>query len=161
MQINFPFSTQELYDFIIEADLNTYAGDAEPVKNPLVPDFNELVYSKEDFSYRDSYTGHYKSRGMTVVRYRDKPVWCVMYGGGMTEGNNELSDETFNFLKKALSNPETNFQSFRGPLNLKDADWEYKYVQEGNTLEFNGYEEIFYKGKLVFFHKVIGGVVEN
>lgn len=158
MQTNFPFSIEELYNFIIEAGENTYAAGAPTVTSQR-PGFTEYEYTKGGFSYRDSYIGYIRSRGMEVVRYNEKPVWTSLYGGGMFEGKEDIADETFEFLKKALGDKHGYQYSFRGPGNLTDGDWEYSYKQTGDVLEFDGYEEIKYKGGLVFFHKAIGGAV--
>ena len=154
------YSRDELSRFIHKAAAATYAGGGQYDKQPERAGFKELVYSAGDFSYRDSYTGYTRSRGMEVVRYKNTPVWTSLYGGGMIEGKEKLADETFNFLKKCMM-ANKDFESFRGPRNLKDGDWEYKYTQEGDMEEFNGYEEIHYQGELVFFHRVIGGLVNN
>ena len=69
--------------------------------------------------------------------------------------------ETFGFLKKAFLTDEPQFQTFRGPQSLKEGDWEYSYKQEGDIEEFTGYEEIRHQGKLVFFHRMIGGVISQ
>lgn len=152
---------KQLFEFINRAGEATYAGGGEPVENPERPDFKELVFDEGNLSYRDSYTGHSRSRGMEVVRENGVPIWSAMYGGGMVEGKEEMASETFGFLKKALSTAEENFQSFRGPHNLEDRDWKYTYIQEGDVDEFNGYEEIHYRGELVFYHRVIGGNIKH
>lgn len=158
MNNNAFFTSQELFEFIDRAGKSTYAGGGKEVK-PERKDFHELEFEDGDFYYRDSYAGHYRSRGMEVVRYKSKPIWAALYGGGMTEGSEKLANETFKFLKKAMSEDENGFQSFRGPHNLTDGDWRYSYEQNGDPFEFNGYEEIFYKNELVFFHRVIGGKI--
>ncbi len=155
------FTTNELYQFIDKAGKSTYAGGGKREQKPERPGFIELIYSEGDWFYRDSYTGFYRSRGMEVVRYKDQPVWTASYGGGMIEGRDNLADETFTFLKKVMSTDEEGFESFRGPHNFKDGDWDYKYDQEGDINEFHGYEEIHFKGELVFFHRMIGGIVKG
>lgn len=154
------FTKDELFSFIDKAGKSTYVGGGAKAEQPKRPGFTEYEYSEADFHYRDSYTGWYRSRGMEVVRYKDKPVWVCSYGGGMMEGKEDIAGETFDFLKKALSGDEQGFQSFRGPHELIDGDWRYSYKQDGNAFEFSGYEEIYYKGALVFFHRLIGGIVE-
>lgn len=153
-----PFTTEELYEFINKAGKNTYAGGGKEV-SPERKDFRELEFSDRDFYYRDSYVGHYRSRGMELVRYKGKPVWSALYGGGMVEGKEEMSDHTFEFLKKAMSADEKDFQSFRGPHSFTYGDWKYLYTQDGDIEEFSGYEEIYYKNELVFFHRAIGGII--
>ena len=156
-----PFTKEELRKFILKAGDNTYAGGGKPVDNPQRPGFIELVYEEGNFSYRDSYTGHFRSRGMEVVRYKDQPVWASMYGGGMTEGNDKMAEQTFEFLKKAMSCDDERFDSFRGPHHFKEGEWEYSYQQDGGVLEFSGYEEIHYKNQPIFFHRIIGGIIDH
>ena len=94
------FTTEELYNFIIKAGKNTYAGGANDLPNPERPDFHELEYKEGDFYYRDSYIGFHRSRGMEVVRFKNKPVWSQSYGGGMVKGKEDLADHCLTFLKK-------------------------------------------------------------
>ncbi len=156
---NLPFTTDELYEFIDKAGKATYAGGASDLPNPERPDFHELEYKEGDFYYRDSYTGQTRARGMEVVRFEGKPVWTCAYGGGMAKGKDELDSHCYEFLKKSLSAEEAGFKSFRGPHNFTYGDWKYEYTQDGDIEEFNGYEEIYYKDELVFFHRAIGGTI--
>lgn len=152
------FSSEDLLLFIKAAAQATYAGGGKREEHPERDGFIELVYSEGDFTYRDSYTGFYRSWGTETVRFENKPVWISSYGGGMEKGQEEKALDTFNFLKKALSN--TKQDSFRGPDAYTDNEWKYKYQQEGDISKFHGYEEIFYKGELVFTHRIIGGLVK-
>ena len=156
----------ELYTFIKEASEKTFAGNAQPLTGPERPGFIEFIYNDpaKNLHYRDSFVGDKRSRGMEVVRKDGKPIWCSQYGGGMVEEFADLSHDTFEFLKKALSSKDVDKnhkQSFRGPLELKDADWKYEYDQSGDITEFSGQERIFHKNKLVFYHNVIGGMIEE
>lgn len=148
---------KQLQKFLKIASSKTYAAGGKEVTNPERPGFTELVYEEGNFFYRDSYTGHFRSFGTELVRYKGTPVWNTLYGGGMVEGKENLDHQTFEFLKKAfLARDE---DSFRGPKRLVDGDWEYTYSQEEDITNFSGYEEIHYKGELVFFHRVIGGII--
>lgn len=158
--MNYPFSLKELYEFIINPG-NAYASGGKYEKKPERPGFYELVSQEGNWHYRDSYTGFYRSRGMEVVRFAGKPIWSSLYGGGMVKGKEKLAKKTFGFLRQAMLRKDTSFQSFRGPKNLKNGDWEYRYNQEGGVEEFNGYEEILYQGNVVFFHRIIGGTIIN
>lgn len=155
---DFSFTPHELYKFIDKAGKATYAGDGKEVE-PERKAFHELDFQEGDFYYRDSYAGHYRSRGMEIVRFQEKPVWASLYGGGMAEGKENLANQTFEFLKKVMSQDEKDFQSFRGPNKFGEREWEYTYQQKGDVYEFNGYEEIYYKDDLVFFHRIIGGKI--
>lgn len=150
---------RELKKFIFSPANSYFSGNTKYEKKPERKGFFEITARDGSFSYRDSYTGHIRSRGMEVIRYKNTPVWTSLYGGGMVKGQEKLADKTFEFLKAAFNSKNTNSESFRGPGKYKNGGWEYKYKQEGDMEEFNGYEEILYKGKLVFFHRVIGGTV--
>ncbi len=152
---------KELFDFIDRAGKATYAGGGKNEINPQRPDFHELTYEELPLSYRDSYTGYSRSGGQEVVRFNDKPIWWSGYGGGMVDGKEDLSNLTFDFLKKALSAVEEGFYSFRGPHQLVDGDWKYTYNQDGDIADFYGYEEIFYKGEKVFWHRAVGGILNH
>ena len=103
---------KELFDFVDRAGKATYAGGGSREINPQRPDFIELVYDKElPWHYRDSYTGHSRSGGQEVVRVNDKLIWWSGYGGGMVEGKESMSGQSFDFLKKALSQDEEGFES--------------------------------------------------
>lgn len=159
MYNNLPFEANLLEEFIKIATKNTYAAGKLPEAKPERQGFTEYTYKNGDFLYKDSYAGFLRSRGMEVVRYKNKIVWCSMYGGGVTSGNENLAKECFDFLKDALSQKVEGSISFRGAKMFEHGDWKHIYQQEGNVEEFSGDEEILYKGDLVFFHKIIGGVV--
>jgi hypothetical protein len=154
-------SNQQLYKFIKKAAWATYAGGGKKEEKVERQGFIELIFQEEDFFYRDSYTGFYRSRGMEVVRHKGQPVWTSAYGGGMVEGKEFQAQDTFDFLKKAMSAEEKGFLSFRGPHQYLDGDWKYVYSQEGDVEEFKGHEEIYFKDELVFFHEIIGGLVKD
>lgn len=154
--------TKDLSAFIDRAMKATYAGGGQKEENPERSGFFELVYDKElPWYYRDSYTGHSRSGGQEVVRFNNEPVWWSGYGGGMVEGKEGMSDQTFDFLKKALSAPEEGFDSLRGPHEFTDGDWKYTYKQEGNITDYYGYEEIHYKGEKIFWHRAVGGILKH
>lgn len=161
-KISLMVEKKELFDFVDRAGKATYAGGGKYEENPERPGFLELVYDKElPWYYRDSYTGHSRSGGQEVVRVNNKPVWWSGYGGGMVEGKEGMSHDTFDFLKKALSQDEEGFESLRGPHEFADGDWKYTYNQEGDIADFYGYEEISYKGEKVFWHRAVGGVLNH
>lgn len=147
----------KLQEFINKASAQTYAGGGQEVTNPERAGFNELVFSEEEFSYRDSYAGYFRSWGTELVRVNNQPMWNAVYGGGMVEKKEDLASETFSFLKKAFLKRDQD--SFRGPKELIDRDWRYVYQQEGDISRFSGMEEIYFKGELVFFHNIIGGLI--
>lgn len=153
------FTLTELYAFVKEASDNTYAGGGRYEEMPEREDFHELVFAKDNFHYRDSFTGWLRSWGNEVVRFNGKPVWNTSYGGGMIEDHEQLSRETFKFLKTALTAEDPKLLMFRGPPQMRLGDWRYSYKQDGDITSFFGFEEITYQKQLVFTHRIIGGVV--
>lgn len=151
----------KLYAFIKKAGDSTYAGGGRYEKNPERENFKELIYEEGDFHYRDSYTGYLRSWGSEVVRFKQELVWNTLYGGGMIKGKEDLSRETFKFLKTALTAEDPKLVLFRGPKQMRLGDWRYTYHQEGDLGQFHGYEEITYQKQPVFTHRIIGGLIVN
>jgi hypothetical protein len=153
---------EQLNKFLGAASKATYAGDGAEIA-PWRKGFHELEHTSGDWYYRDSYTGHFQSWGQETVWHKAKPAWTSLYGGGMVKkyhGDQEFADQTFNFLKTALSAGEKS-ESFqpRGPENLEEGDWKYSCKIDGDISKFQGSEIIFYKGEKVFAHDFIGGLV--
>ena len=158
--MNLHIDTQKLEEFYSTATLSTYAGGGNYIKS-LRKGFKELEYKDGDWYYRDSYTGFYRSGGQEVIYFKEVPVFVVSYRGGMIEDhlhNLSFTNETFNFLKKALSQKEDNFTP-RGPEKFQSGDFVYQAKWEGNIEGFKGIEEIAYKGTIVFTHDFFGGII--
>lgn len=153
--------TDQLYGFIKKAGQSTYASSDVESVNYDKNGFKELNFAENDYIYKDTYTGFFRSRGIEIVSHKGKPVWVATYGGGMMEEDAQLAMQTFSFLKKAFLTDEADFQTFRGPHLLQRDIWRYVYEQQGNIEEFHGYEEIYLDNKLVFFHRIIGGLVKQ
>lgn len=153
------YSLQKLASFIKIASKKTYMGGGIREENPERLGFTELVYAEGKFSYRDSYTGFYRSWGTETVRFDDKPIWTTLYGGGMEKGKENQALDTFKFLKAAISSKDETSNHFRGPDSFEEGDWKYTYRQKGDIANFSGEEEIYHKGELVFTHKIIGGLI--
>jgi hypothetical protein len=153
------FSLENLFSFISQATAHTYAGAGKYLETPERKDHYELEYSNDDWYYKDSYCGFYKSRGSEYVMFQNKVVWETGYGGGMVKGKESMSKDCFEFLKVSLKIDEEGFLSFRGPRYFQNEGWEYKYTQEGDMQNFIGHEEISLNGELMFYHDIIGGVV--
>lgn len=152
----------KLQTFLEKASASTYAGGGKYEETPERSGFRELTYAEGDLSYRDSYSGFIQSWGSEVIRQNDKPVWSNMYGGWMSKGSEELAGVTFEFLKKCLliSKLSKSIPSFsmRGPSEHTEGDWKYTYAQTGDFAQYNGHEEIYFQGKLVFVHDTMGGL---
>ncbi len=152
---------KELNGFLGRATTKTYAGSGPEIDTQR-PGFIELEYKEGDWHYRDSYAGFFRSWGQEVVRYKGKPIWTQLYGGGMEKAyisNTQFAHQTFQFLKKAMSSGEKSgmFQP-RGPERFRQGDWKYTSTWDGDINTFIGSEKITYKGKTVFTHSFLGGI---
>ena len=151
---------EDLANFLVKAKVNAWAGDGREIL-PQRPGFKELEFIEGDWEYRDSYTGYYYAPGQEVVRFKGRPVWTMAYSGGMKpeyHGNREFAKQTFAFLKEALKLVKPSMP-FRGPLEFKHGDFEYRNRFFGDIKCFTGFEIITYKGKEVFRQDYVGGLV--
>ncbi len=153
---------KHLNKFLGKASKETYAGGGGKVDEPWRKGFNELEYTDGDWCYRDSYTGFLRSWGQEVVWHKDEPYWMCLYGGGMLGEymNSSFANETFSFLKKALSagDKEDRFQP-RGPKDFAEGRWKYHCEVTGGIEKFDGHEEISCDGNVVFTHDFVGGLI--
>lgn len=150
-----------LYKFIQKAGRSTYATSGVESVSYDKNGFKELNFKEGDYLYKDTYTGFFRSRGMEIVTLKNTPIWSASYGGGMMVDGADFAIKTFDFLKLAFLTDEAGFQTFRGPHLLQKDKWVYKYKQDGDIEEFSGYEEIYFEEKLVFFHRMIGGLIKQ
>ena len=150
--------------FLGKATKATYAGGGLRLETSQRPNFIELEYDEEPWSYRDSYAGFIRSVGHEVVWHEGRPFWSMTYYGGMTSeftGSNEFAEQTFLFLKKAMSTGEKGvvFQP-RGPDVFVDRNWKYECEWSGSISDFKGSEEIRFDGEIAFTHFFCGGTID-
>jgi hypothetical protein len=149
-----------LAKFLVEAKTKGGYGFGKEIK-PWRKKFKELEYRKDNFYYRDSYSGFFFAPGQEVVYYKNKPVWAMAYSGGMNfkhHKNDKFATEVFKVLGKALANMPLN-RPFRGPVRLKIGNFVYTSKVSGDIKDFAGIERISYKGTEVFKQHYIGGII--
>lgn len=142
----------DLSNFIVEANLATWAGDGKEVPAQR-PGYKELEYASPDGKWllHDSYAGYFRAPGMTTVYYKGIPAWTMKYGGhGQTEGYEDGAKQTFEFLKEALRKvtPEL---PFRGPKEYVNGNKRYEFEMLEGTIEDGLWRErIIEEGALTF-----------
>src|SRR3989344_727748 len=154
-------SIRSLKKFLKNSSGHTYAGNGREIK-PQRPGFIELEYREGDWYMRDSYTGHFQAPGMTVVYFKNLPVWTCAYGGQVIKKYYGQTKEIFTFLKKALLRKDLKKADdvpVRGPSHFAEKPWKYAFHFEGNLECFYGREKIFLNKDLVFYQDVTGGLV--
>ena len=150
---------RELTEFVVEANLNTWAADGAEV-SPERAGYKELEYVKGDWRLRDSYTGFFRAPGMTTVYYKGTPVWNMQYGGhGMTDGYENRADTTFRFLRAALSKV-TQELPFRGPVEYIEGNNRYVFeLIHGDVTDCLWREEITEDDILTFTQTGMAGIM--
>ena len=155
----------ELKEFVVSAKKNGYASKKEAKREH--DGSKTFVFEGGNFHYTDNYAGSYHAPGSEIVRWQRKEgqrIWQMAYSGGMLQslwGNEELRNQTFNFLKEALSHVSSK-HPFRGPPAYQnDKDFLYLMNVRGDIKRFSGTELIKNKEteKLLFSQDFIGGLV--
>lgn len=156
------FTLEELADFLVVAKKSCYAGGGKEVR--LADSSKQLTFQQGDFHYTDNYAGYFQAPGTETVRWQKpdgKRIWQMAYSGGMLPGclNDELTRNTFAFLKKALLQVSSE-APFRGPLTVfEEGDFKYWIQVIGNIKRFRGEENMCYQNQRVFEQDFIGGLV--
>lgn len=125
----------ELIEFRLEANVNTYAAFAPEVDSTRL-DSHDFRYEKGDFTYHDTYVGGEQFAGQEAVWKNGKSVYAMNYAG-------RVLDQKFsgNFLKEALRAADKTLP-FRGPEFYESGEYIYKTTVTGDINWFQGYEEI-------------------
>ena len=139
----------ELIDFRLEANVNTYAAfmnETEPSK----PASHDFRYENGCWMYHDTYVGGEQFAGEEAVWKNGVTVYAMNYMG-------RVLDDSFsgNFLKEALRAADRKMP-YRGPEIYQSGEYLYKCKVTGDFTWFQGYEEI-YRGDLKVYECVFHG----
>ncbi|MDF2936918.1 MAG: hypothetical protein K0Q90_2291 [Paenibacillaceae bacterium] len=152
---------EKLVRFLVQAKRNTYAaqGDEASVP-PLLSGSKQLEYADGEYRYRDIYFGMDFFAGQEVVELEGRPVWTMVYSGGVTmsPASRERTAAVYRFLMSALKqvNPH---QLYRGPERWREGDWEYRNTSQGGLGSFHGVESILLDGESVYELHYSGGLL--
>lgn len=134
---------KEIIDFLIRAKKATYAGKGAETA-PSRTGSHDLVYKDGDMMYYDTYLGGKCFAGEEALWINDNPYWSMNYAGRVT-GDNFSGD----FLKEALLAVPSD-KPYRGPEEYVNGDYVYKCEVSGSFEWFQGKEEIYYRGKMIY-----------
>lgn len=140
-------------DFLIRAKRNTYAGKAPEVKS-CRPASHDLSYEEGAYSYYDTYLGGECFLGEEAVWQSGIPIWSMNYNGRVI-GEHFSGD----FLKQVLYEVPKE-RPYRGPELFTNGDYHYHCKVEGEFVWYQGYEEIFYQGNMIYECYFHGGIVK-
>jgi len=143
----------ELIDFRLEANKNTYAGFMNETDSTRF-DSHDFRYEKDNFVYHDTYVGGEQFAGEEAIWKNSKAVYAMNYLGRV------LSDRfSGNFLKEALRNADHNMP-YRGPEYYQSGEYLYKCKVSGDFSWFQGYEEIYHNDEKVYECYFHGGLMK-
>ncbi len=148
---------EELRQFLITANQVGYSATGESGTKKEADGSKTISFKQTDWQYHDNYFGGEPFGGRSVIIYKEKPVWIMVYYGAIAKGITNF-EIIYDFLRKALAKapPE---HPYRGPELFQENEFEYINKWEGKIEGFNGIETITHKGEPIYQAKYQGGVV--
>jgi hypothetical protein len=151
-------NNEQLKNFLVEAKRNTYASQGDDASvQPLLNGSKQLEYRSDDYFYRDIYFGSAFFIGQETVEFENKPVWSMVYSGGVINPNTIIGS-IYSFLRQALRLVDTN-SIYRGPNLFESGDFIFKNEYTGSLDCFHGKEIILMNGQKVYELQYNGGLV--
>ena len=117
-----------------------------------------LWYASGDWKFHDNFFGGEPYGGRTVISYKNKPVWIMVYYGWL-DGRVSDVDEAYIFLRKALRAERGD--GFRGPKEFTEGKFKYVNTWQGLLENYSGKEEIYLNDSSVYTAIYMGGLVDQ
>jgi len=117
-----------------------------------------ISYKASNWEMSDNFFGGEPFGGRTVVFYKSKPVWIMVYYGFLEKSASLEVEKVYKFLQSCLSKVPKEFP-LRGPKKHLDLDFSYQNAWEGEIDQYFGKEKILYKGKQIYRAFYLGGLV--
>jgi len=122
-------------------------------------DSSTTIYYKDDnWKMSDNFFGGEPFGGRTVVFYKNKPVWVMVYYGFIKEDVNQPIEKVYKFLQSALSMVPKEFP-LRGPKEYTKNNFVYQNTWKGEISQYFGKEKILLEGNLIYRAYYLGGLV--
>lgn len=147
--------------FLLKARQNTYAADEGKVK-PQIPGTKQLEYREGDFLYRDIYAGEERFQGHEIIYFRSKPVWGMLYEGGIVHTPDNVTTEVvYSFLRRALIDQNQTARLF-GSSDYEVDDFLYRDVAAKDFPNLVGDEVIVSKKSFTIYYSLnyLGGWIK-
>jgi hypothetical protein len=152
-----PLNLKDLRLFIIQSTKHGYASEGEAGKKIESDGSKTFVYKEGNWKSHDNYFGGEPFGGRTIVFYKDKPVWMMVYYGSVGKDINNFT-KIYEVLQKALLDAPEKYP-YRGPESFKDDDFEYTNKWNGEIDNFSGEEAIMHLDEEIYRAKYLGGIV--
>ena len=148
----------QLKEFLIASNNAGYAGGEEKKWIKEKDSSTTIPFEKGKWKSDDNFFGGEPYGGRTVVFYKNKPLWIMVYYGWVKEGTE--NKPVYQILKNALKQMPKSYP-FRGPREYKEAGYIYINNWKGKVDRFSGEEEIKQKNKLIYKAYYHGGLVDR
>ena len=152
-----PINTSDLRQFILESTKHGYAAGGETRKKIESDGSKTYLYERDEWKSHDNYFGGEPFSGRTVVFFKGKPVWMMVYYGGVAKDITNFT-KIYEVLQLALLNAPEEYP-FRGPKEFKQDSFDYINNWEGEISQFNGQEKISHSEEEIYWAKYMGGLV--
>lgn len=149
---------ERIVPFLLEANRVGYASDKLQVET-LDDGTHQIVFEQGENRFVDVWWGGNPFAGQESVAVGGKVLWAMQYRGWMESGFEELSSDTFVFLRHALKECSAE-EPLRGPKEFKEADWLYANSWGYNLENFHGKEQIWKASKHIYTCNYFGGAVD-
>lgn len=149
----------DLEKFLIEFNQKAgYGSDNSEASKKELDGSTTISYELGDWKVNDNYFGGEPYGGRTIVFYKSKPYWIMVFYGSVREDYNDF-ESVYEFLKSALIKKSKGKYHFRGPKEFIKGNFHYKNGWNGNLDNYSGKEAIEFKGKVIYEARYIGGLV--
>jgi len=149
---------EALRKFLIDSNKAGYAGSDDKKWVKESDGSTTINFEKDNWKSHDNFFGGEPYGGRTVVFFRHKPIWIMVYYGWVAKGVE--TNVVYGILKSALKRMPKNFP-FRGPEIYKDEKFIYRNRWRGELERFSGEEKITKEGKLLYKANYMGGLVDQ
>ena len=149
----------EIKEFIARARINTWAGGLGKQGAKRTGSEGVFVFEEGELKYEDEYFGGPRFQGEEIVYENGKPVWGMVYFGGVPESVDVNSEEEFDFLKKALLS-QNKLARFPRVAEYEEGEREYSCLVDGEMNNFTGHETVTHKGTVTHEVFFAGGIIK-
>lgn len=152
-------SMEALSAFLKKAKKATYASETAKKAVPQRPGSKDYEFKDDEWLYHDTYFGGVHFIGEEIAYKDERPLWGMNYNGYVVDDS--VSEvEIDKSLRGALKQEYTDVIPVRGPKSYKIENYEYKNTVDGGLDRFEGREEVFKDGKLIYYAVFHGGVIK-
>jgi hypothetical protein len=149
---------KDLSNFLIDSNKKGYASGKEGGWVKEEDGSVSIIFQKGHWKSHDNFFGGEPYGGRTVVFYKNKPVWIMVYYGWIIKNINP--DVIYEFLMKALMNMSEEFP-LRGPKKYEDASYIYTNLWNGDLKQYFGEECIIQDSQSIYKAYYRGGLVNQ